>query len=82
MNIDRTRRLGNMKDGAADVKKHKFFKNVDWDAMSKCKLTPPIVPVVEHEGDTSNFEEYEEEPGYEFCDDSVPDIYAELFADF
>jgi len=80
---DRTRRLGNLKDGAADVKKHRFFKGLDWDAMSKRKNTPPIVPVVEHEGDTSNFEEYEEEAGYDVClDESVADIYADVFADF
>jgi hypothetical protein len=28
---DRTKRLGNMKGGAGDVKKHKWFKDVDWN---------------------------------------------------
>jgi len=80
---DRTRRLGNLKDGALDVKKHRFFKGLDWDAMAKRKVPAPIVPQVDHPGDTSNFEEYEEEAGYEVClDDSVADVYQDVFADF
>jgi len=80
---DRTRRLGNLKDGAVDVKKHRFFKGIDWEALNKRKLTPPIQPNVQHPGDTSNFEEYEEEAGYEIClDESIVDIYADVFADF
>lgn len=31
--IDRTKRLGNMKGGAQDVKKHKWFRNTDWHAL-------------------------------------------------
>merc|ERR1712036_132326 len=29
--IDRTKRIGNLKAGADDVKKHKWFKGVDWE---------------------------------------------------
>jgi len=80
---DRTRRLGNLRDGALDVKKHRFFKGIDWEALTKRQVTPPIRPTIEHEGDTSNFEDYEEEPGYELClDESINDIYADVFADF
>jgi len=51
--------------------------------MSKRKVQPPISPVVSDPGDTSNFEEYEEEEGYDVClDESVADIYADIFADF
>ncbi|XP_070173726.1 cAMP-dependent protein kinase catalytic subunit PRKX-like [Littorina saxatilis] len=57
---DRTRRLGNMKNGADDIKRHKWFKNVDWDTVPSRKQTAPIIPKVSHEGDTSNFETYEE----------------------
>ncbi|XP_029459555.1 cAMP-dependent protein kinase catalytic subunit PRKX isoform X1 [Rhinatrema bivittatum] len=59
--IDRTRRLGNMKNGAEDVKKHRWFRSIDWDAVPQRKLKPPIVPKLSHEGDTSNFETYPEE---------------------
>ncbi|TWW64238.1 cAMP-dependent protein kinase catalytic subunit PRKX [Takifugu flavidus] len=59
--IDRARRLGNMKNGADDVKKHRWFKTIDWDAVPLRKLKPPIIPKVSHEGDTSNFDVYPEE---------------------
>nr|KAG5685907.1 hypothetical protein BaRGS_005416 [Batillaria attramentaria] len=35
---DRTRRLGNMKNGAEDIKRHKWFKGVDWDTVPARKL--------------------------------------------
>ncbi|XP_053313356.1 cAMP-dependent protein kinase catalytic subunit PRKX [Spea bombifrons] len=59
--VDRTRRLGNMKNGAEDVKRHRWFRSVDWDAVPQRKLKPPILPKVSHEGDTSNFEAYPED---------------------
>lgn len=31
--IDRTKRLGNLKGGAEDIKKHKWFKNTDWHGL-------------------------------------------------
>ena len=81
--LDRTRRLGSLKDGPEDVKKHKFFKNIDWDALARKQVRPPFIPDTAGEGDTSNFDDYEEEPGYDVCDDpSVVDIYEETFADF
>ncbi|KAK3763215.1 hypothetical protein RRG08_052550 [Elysia crispata] len=58
---DRTRRLGNMKNGSEDIKRHKWFKGQDWDDVLNRKLQPPIVPQLAHEGDTTNFETYEED---------------------
>ncbi|XP_052783689.1 cAMP-dependent protein kinase catalytic subunit PRKX-like isoform X3 [Mya arenaria] len=52
---DRTKRLGNMKNGAEDIKKHKWFKSVDWEDVLNRKLTPPIVPEVMYDGDISNY---------------------------
>ncbi|XP_029785444.1 cAMP-dependent protein kinase catalytic subunit PRKX isoform X2 [Suricata suricatta] len=56
--VDRTRRLGNMKNGAEDVKRHRWFRTVDWEAVPQRKLKPPIVPKLCGEGDTSNFDAY------------------------
>ncbi|XP_006752656.2 PREDICTED: cAMP-dependent protein kinase catalytic subunit PRKX, partial [Myotis davidii] len=36
--VDRTRRLGNMKNGAEDVKRHRWFRLVDWEAVPQRKL--------------------------------------------
>ncbi|EHB11629.1 Serine/threonine-protein kinase PRKX [Heterocephalus glaber] len=58
--VDRTRRLGNMKNGAEDVKRHRWFRAVDWDSVPQRKLKPPIVPKLSGDGDTSNFETYPE----------------------
>ncbi|XP_053685683.1 cAMP-dependent protein kinase catalytic subunit 3-like [Sabethes cyaneus] len=58
--LDRTKRLGNMKNGAEDVKRHRWFKHLDWDVVIKRQLKPPLVPKFVNEGDTSNFDDYPE----------------------
>uniref|UniRef100_A0A8C1G3S5 Protein kinase X-linked n=1 Tax=Cyprinus carpio TaxID=7962 RepID=A0A8C1G3S5_CYPCA len=78
--IDRARRLGNMKNGADDVKKHRWFKSVDWDSVPCKKLKPPIVPKVSHEGDTSNFDTYPEDEWKK--DTPVPAKDLEIFKNF
>ncbi|XP_017966167.1 cAMP-dependent protein kinase catalytic subunit 3, partial [Drosophila navojoa] len=35
---DRTKRLGNMKNGADDVKRHRWFKNINWNDVYNKKL--------------------------------------------
>lgn len=77
---DRTKRLGNMKSGAEDVKKHKWFKSLDWDDVLARKLTPPIIPKVAHDGDTKNFDEYPEDDWQKTP--AASDKDAEPFADF
>jgi serine/threonine protein kinase len=46
---DPTKRLGHDADetaalGAEQIKAHRFFDGIDWDAVAKRALTPPIVP--------------------------------------
>eukprot|EP01087_Luapelamoeba_hula_P001133 TRINITY_DN1087_c0_g1_i1.p1 TRINITY_DN1087_c0_g1~~TRINITY_DN1087_c0_g1_i1.p1 ORF type:complete len:332 (-),score=57.99 TRINITY_DN1087_c0_g1_i1:67-1062(-) len=57
---DRTRRLGNLKGGSEDVKKHKFFRNIDWEALPLRRTRAPLTITIKGAGDSSNFEEYEE----------------------
>ncbi|CAH0753521.1 unnamed protein product [Bemisia tabaci] len=57
---DRTKRLGNMKNGAEDIKRHRWFKGVDWHDVYCRRLKPPIIPQVGYDGDTRNFDEYPE----------------------
>ena len=48
--------LGNPQNGADDIKKHKWFADINWDDMLQKKITPPIKPEVKGENDTSQFE--------------------------
>ena len=50
-----------MKDGVDDIKKHKWFKGLDWKKLAKAEATPPMVPTVASDDDTSNFDKYPEE---------------------
>jgi len=38
LTADRTRRLGNMKNGADDVKRHAWFHSIEWAAVEEKKL--------------------------------------------
>eukprot|EP00999_Lentomonas_sp_LEN2_P001762 NODE_286_length_1719_cov_80.238065_g257_i0.p1 GENE.NODE_286_length_1719_cov_80.238065_g257_i0~~NODE_286_length_1719_cov_80.238065_g257_i0.p1 ORF type:complete len:330 (+),score=38.26 NODE_286_length_1719_cov_80.238065_g257_i0:83-1072(+) len=56
---DPTRRLGNLKNGTADVKKHKWFSGVDWDRVLAKAIPAPVVPRM-RSGPTSCYERYED----------------------
>lgn len=60
LTADRTKRYGCLKDGAEDIKKHKWFKNVNWDKTLQRRLKPPFVPGFRSPDDTSNFDMYPE----------------------
>jgi len=55
---DRSKRLGNLKGGADDVRKHKWFKGLDFESLLIKKDAPPIVPEIRHPADTRNFDSY------------------------
>lgn len=40
---DRTKRLGNMKNGSEDIRRHRWFKNLDWDDVYNLKITVLLV---------------------------------------
>lgn len=61
LTIDRTKRYGCMKNAADDIKNHAWFASIQWDEVRQRGLKPPIVPSVSHAGDTSNFDEYEDD---------------------
>jgi len=54
-----SQRLGCLKGGGADVKAHPFFAGlaVDWDALQRKTVTPPIRPQLKSQLDTSNFDD-------------------------
>ena len=82
---DRTKRLGNLKNGAEDIKKHKWFKGFDWNALINLAMTPPIVPELRGEGDTGNFDQYPESDEEDYADDAPlvdEETSDKLFASF
>lgn len=57
---DKMKRIGNLKNGAADVKNHKWFRGVDWNDLYN-KLIPSPIPVkVTSPGDSRYYEKYSE----------------------
>ncbi|XP_022095136.1 cAMP-dependent protein kinase catalytic subunit PRKX-like [Acanthaster planci] len=78
--IDRTKRIGCMVNGSDDIKNHDWFKETDWDAVRRRQLKPPIVPTVTHDGDTQNFDKYDDD-GWQSSKAVTADIQ-ELFRDF
>ncbi|CAG8433432.1 1776_t:CDS:10 [Diversispora eburnea] len=60
LTADRSKRLGNLRGGSEDVKKHKWFRGVDWQGLHDRRIQAPIIPPYQHPGDTGNFEKYPE----------------------
>jgi len=60
---DRSRRYGNLKNGAADIKAHPWFKLIDWNAVASKSIRAPYIPKIKTESDTSNFDKYPESDG-------------------
>ncbi|ORX98577.1 kinase-like protein [Basidiobolus meristosporus CBS 931.73] len=57
---DLTKRYGNLKGGVQDIKNHKWFAEIDWNRLERLEVQPPIVPIVTSDGDTSNYDMYQE----------------------
>ncbi|XP_076614145.1 serine/threonine-protein kinase N2 isoform X1 [Chaetodon auriga] len=50
-------RLGAGEEDASQIKRHKFFQGMDWDALLAKKVKPPFLPVIKAPKDVSNFDE-------------------------
>ncbi|KAI3368723.1 hypothetical protein L3Q82_025710 [Scortum barcoo] len=61
LQVDLTKRFGNLKNGVNDIKNHKWFSTTDWIAIYERKVEAPFLPKCRGPGDTSNFDDYEEE---------------------
>ncbi|KAM3915428.1 serine/threonine-protein kinase N2 isoform 2-T2 [Leptodactylus fuscus] len=51
------RRLGASERDAEDVKKHAFFRHIDWQTLLAKKVKPPFVPTIKGREDVSNFDD-------------------------
>lgn len=54
------KRYGCLKDGAEDVKNHKFFRGIDWELCYQRKIRPPYKPNIQGPRDSSMFDTYAE----------------------
>ena len=51
------KRLGyNWVDDMKTIKNHNFFKGIDWSALERREVQPPIVPMIANPEDAENFE--------------------------
>jgi len=61
LQVDLTKRYGNLRLGAVDILVHKWFAPIDFKQLYEKTLQAPYVPALSSAGDTSNFDEYDEE---------------------
>ena len=52
---DLSKRYGNLKNQAQDVKDHRFFDHINWQSLEEKAIQPPYVPQLKSSTDTTNF---------------------------
>jgi len=62
LQVNLSKRLGNLRGGATEVRNHKWFQGVEWLQLYQQSVPAPFTPTNKGPGDASNFEEYNEEP--------------------
>ncbi|WVW85976.1 hypothetical protein I302_108014 [Kwoniella bestiolae CBS 10118] len=88
LTADRSKRLGNLRNGARDVMSHAWFAGVDWRTLERKEIGAPIVPRVASMGDSQNFQRYPPPRPHELPGifgqpyDITTDQYGDLFKDF
>lgn len=55
---DLTKRYGNLKNGADDIKNCSWFSKMDWTDLYNKKFPAPYLPKVTSSSDTRNFDRY------------------------
>jgi len=60
---ERSKRLGNSKNGAEDIKKHKWYRGLNWAALYNKQMPPPLegcqeVPTISSPTDIRQFDPY------------------------
>jgi serine/threonine protein kinase len=65
LRVDPSTRLGCTAIGAEEIKQHMWFDGVDWRRVYAHRYTPPLLPIVDGEGDSSNFADYSDMSSYQ-----------------
>ncbi|XP_076264850.1 ribosomal protein S6 kinase alpha-5-like isoform X1 [Rhynchophorus ferrugineus] len=82
---DPRKRLGGGEGDAKELKRHAFFKNMDWDKLARKEIPAPFKPVIKYELDVSNFsDEFTDMPATDSpavvpSNSKVPPNYDKLF---
>ncbi|KAL2720970.1 hypothetical protein V1478_010016 [Vespula squamosa] len=58
LKADPTKRLGYLRNGATDVRHHRWFKDINWRSLQNLSMSSPVKPTVKHRLDRRNFERY------------------------
>jgi len=58
LTADRTKRIGSLKNGAEDIKKHKWYRGLNWAALYNKQMEAFITCNVKSQDDTSLFDKY------------------------
>jgi serine/threonine protein kinase len=56
LEVDQNKRLGSGVNDSEDIKKHLFFKGIDWKHVYEKKYKPAFIPHVKYDEDLSNFD--------------------------
>jgi len=66
----------------SDIKKHPFFKQIDWDLLFHKKITPPFIPEVTGEDDTRNIDRTFTDAPIDMNDDEAEPVPANSQGEF
>eukprot|EP00792_Barthelona_sp_PAP020_P006387 TRINITY_DN2978_c1_g1_i2.p1 TRINITY_DN2978_c1_g1~~TRINITY_DN2978_c1_g1_i2.p1 ORF type:complete len:376 (-),score=99.91 TRINITY_DN2978_c1_g1_i2:293-1420(-) len=75
---DPSKRFGNLRGGAEDIKRHRFFRDIDWNALYHRRIEAPIKPNVNADGDDSQYDQYPDSDE----EDEFTDYDKAVFDDF
>ncbi|KAG1668133.1 hypothetical protein FOA52_003920 [Chlamydomonas sp. UWO 241] len=74
LQVNPEKRLGSGPTGADEIKAHRFFAGMDWEALDRRTLQAPTRPKIRDPLDTSNFD------NFDTCDVDAPAVPKEVAA--
>eukprot|EP00039_Didymoeca_costata_P019105 m.336255 g.336255 ORF g.336255 m.336255 type:complete len:440 (-) comp17797_c0_seq1:256-1575(-) len=79
---DSSKRLGS-KNGSEDIKRHAWFRKVDWDMVEERAYPPPFLPEMSAADDTQNFDQsFTNQPAVDSPVERISPIAPDLFSGF